>query len=213
MTAMARRQLLSILVLVILGAGVAHVLKSNRPIGRNVASYSAVAGILEGRGSPVTVQGTGNLTIVLFTDYQCAACRRASPQLSRAIARDGNIRVVYKDWPIFGERSERAAAVALAANRQGIYVSVHHQLMNSSALDDDALRNAVEDAGGDWGQLEVDLRTHGSEIAGHLTANRIDALTLGLQGTPGYLIGPLLIEGALTDAEFVRAFARARAEQ
>lgn len=213
MSAMARRQLLSILVLVILGAGVAHVLSSNRPIGRNVARYSAVAGILEGRGSPVTVQGTGNLTIVVFTDYQCAACRAASPQLSRAIARDGNIRVVYKDWPIFGERSEKAAAVALAANRQGIYLSVHHKLMTLPTFDDVALRNAVEGAGGDWGQLEVDLRIHESEIAGQLTANRIDALTLGLKGTPGYLIGPLLIEGALTEPEFVRAFALARAEQ
>lgn len=213
MIAMARRQLLSILVLVILGAAVAHLLKSNRPIGRNVASSSAVADILEGGGSPVTVQGTGNLTIVLFTDYQCTACRAASPQLSRAVERDGNIRVVYKDWPIFGERSERAAAVALAAHRQGIYLSVHHRLMTLPAFDDFALRNAVEGAGGDWDQLNVDLRIREAEIAGQLTANRIDALTLGLQGTPGYLIGPLLIEGALTEAEFVRAFARARAEQ
>nr|WP_241233695.1 DsbA family protein [Altericroceibacterium xinjiangense] len=148
----------------------------------------------------------------MFTDYQCSACRKADPALRRAVARDGNVRVVYKDWPILGERSERAATVALAAHRQGIYPSVHRQLMKSPSLDDTALRNAVEGAGGDWEQVEADLLTHGPAIANQLAANRLDAFALVLQGTPSYLIGPLLVEGALTEREFLRAFEQARSD-
>src|SRR5690606_18407885 len=98
--------------------------------------------------------GNADLTVVMFTDYQCPACRKADPALRAALARDGNVRVVYKDWPVFGERSEYAAKVALAAHRQGIYCAVHHALMNAPSLDHAALREVIVRAGGDWTQLQ-----------------------------------------------------------
>ena len=61
--------------------------------------------------------------------------------MRKAVARDGNIRLVYKDWPIFGAQSERAAKVALAADRQGIYPSVHHALMHMP-VDGQSMRRA-----------------------------------------------------------------------
>ena len=105
--------------------------------------------------------------------------------------RDGNVRVAYKDWPIFGERSVRAAEVALAAERQGIYPSVHRALMRAPRIDDAATRDAVEEAGGSWKQIERDLVEYQPEIAGQLEKYRLHAFTLGLKGTPGYLVGPL----------------------
>jgi protein-disulfide isomerase len=171
----------------------------------------SIVRIVESPGSPHVVHGDGNVTLVLFTDYQCPACRRADPALRAAIARDGNVRLVYKDWPIFGLHSERAAKVALAGHLQGIYPALHHQLMNSPSFDDAALRDAVERAGGDWEQLSADLHAHGPAIADQLALNARDAFMLGLKGTPGYLIGPQLSEGALTEPEFLRAFAQARA--
>jgi protein-disulfide isomerase len=146
----------------------------------------------------------------MFTDYQCPSCRKADPALRAAITRDGNVRVIYRDWPVFGERSERAAKVALAAHRQGVYAALHRRLMTSPSLDDRALRIAVEDVGGKWEQLEADLLTDELGIADQLARTSSDASALGLAGTPGYLIGPLLVEGALTEREFLRAFAQAR---
>lgn len=208
---MTRPQFLSLVALVILGASLASFLNANRPLGRSVAGSAAAAEILARRGSPETVEGKGDLTVVVFTDYDCSACRMASPVFRRSVARDGNIRVVYKDWPIFGERSERAAAVALASDQQGIYTQVHHRLMMLSDIDDAALRAAVEAAGGEWAKLESHFLTHGSEIEKQVLANRMDALSLGLQGTPAYLIGSTLVEGALTEREFLRAIDQARA--
>ncbi|WP_296722726.1 DsbA family protein [Erythrobacter sp.] len=207
---MTRRQLLSLIVLVILGASVAQILKNNRQLGRNLAGSSTVTEILTRPGSPETVRGKGDVTVVMFTDYQCAACRMASPHLRRAIEHDGNVRVIYKEWPIFGDRSKRAAAVALASDRQGIYRLVHHHLMQSPSFNEAALRDAVEAAGGSWQQVEDDLRTHGSAISEQISVNRMDALNLGLQGTPAFLIGSSLVQGALTDREFLKAFDQAR---
>jgi protein-disulfide isomerase len=193
---MTHKQFLPLIALILLGVIVSYLLQEGRPLGRNAAgTASAAARILQDRGSPEAVWGNGELTVVMFTDYQCPACRKADPALRRAVARDGNVRIIYRDWPIFGERSERAATVALAGHRQNIYPAVHQQLMRSMSSDDNALRDAVEGAGGDWGLLEADLLTHGGAIANQLAVNRLDAFALGLRGTPSYLIGPLIVEG------------------
>lgn len=208
---MARRTMLQLLALAVLGVLAAYALRTTRTLGEPVGTSPTVARILEDDRSPQEIHGEGNLTVVVFTDYQCPACRMADPALRAAIARDGHVRIVYRDWPVFGERSERAAKVALAAHRQGIYAELHHRLMRSASLDDRALRIAVEEVGGDWEQLQTDLLTDGRAIADQLALTSGDAFALGLSGTPGYLIGPLLVEGALTESEFVRAFDQARA--
>lgn len=209
---MTRRELLVLVVLVLLGAAASYWLARSAPLGRDVRDSALAARIAEDAVSPALSRGAADLTIVLFTDYRCPACRSADGAMRRAVARDGRVRLVYRDWPIFGEPSERAARVALAAHHQGIYPAVHHALMRSQRFDDAALRNAVEQAGGSWQQVQSDLVRHGPWIAKQLARSSRDAFALGLKGTPGYLIGPILVEGALSEQEFLRAFAQARAE-
>jgi protein-disulfide isomerase len=169
--------------------------------------------MLKDNSSPQLVRGNADLTVVVFTDYRCPACRKAHPAFHSAAAKQPNIRIVYRDWPIFGERSERAAKVALAAARQSIYHSVHDALMKSPALDDSSIRAAVERAGGNWQRVEADLLTHGRAMENQINTAKWDAFTLGLQGTPAYLIGPYLVQGALSEGEFTRAFRQGRSKE
>jgi protein-disulfide isomerase len=120
------------------------------------------------------------------------------------------VRIVYKDWPVFGAASERAARIAIASSFQGIYPLVHDRLMSGRADSEDALRNAVQQSGGDWRRLQGDLASKQTLISAELARNRRQAFELGLPGTPGYLIGPILVRGALTEAEFTRVFRAAR---
>ncbi len=211
---MSKRITLTILGgLILLGFVASYLLRTTRPVGRYVGDSPAAVQISDDRRSPVVTTGAANLTVVVFTDYRCPACRKADPAFRSAVAADGNLRVVYKDWPIFGEVSQRAAEVALAAHRQGIYSQVHHALMRAPSVDQAAMRRAVENAGGNWGLLQEDLARHAPAIAGDLASNATEAFSLGLAGTPGYLIGPYLVEGALTESQFRRAFAQARAAQ
>lgn len=181
-------------------------------MGRSIGESSLANLVLHDSEAPQLTYGDGSLTVVIFTDYQCPSCKVADSALQRAIVHDGNIKVLYKHWPILGERSVKAAKVALAAHRQGIYVSVHRFLMKSVSVDDQALRIAVESAGGNWEQLKADLSYRDVEITNQIAADSRAAFALGLQGTPGYLVGPLLINGALTEREFTRSFEQARAE-
>jgi protein-disulfide isomerase len=130
--------------------------------------------------------------------------------MKKALARDGKVRVVYKDWPIFGAPSERAARVAIASSYQGIYPEVHDRLMSSQSLDQEGLRAAIEQSGGSWSRLQSDLLQREGDIEGQIMSNKGQAFGLGLGGTPGYLIGPLLMRGALIEAQFSQAIRRAR---
>jgi protein-disulfide isomerase len=198
-----------LVLLALAGTAVSYMLRSNQSIGRSVGTSPAAIGVLTDNTSPEARHGTAELTLVAFVDYQCPVCRKTDPAMRKAVARDGNIRLVYKDWPIFGAQSERAAEVALAADRQGIYPSVHHALMRMP-VDDDSMRRAVEQAGGSWQQVEADLVRHRAKIVRQLERHRLQAFSLGLEGTPSYLIGHVLVEGALSEREFLRAFAQAR---
>ena len=121
--------------------------------------------------------------------------------------------IIYKDWPIFGPPSERAASVALACAEQGVYPTVHRALMTDSrTIDDDVLRDVVMRAGGDWLRAMTWLAAHADAVAARLRANGQEAYSIGLAGTPGYLAGPMLVMGAIDASDFQRLFARAREE-
>ena len=132
--------------------------------------------------------------------------------MEEAIRRDGRVRVIFKDWPIFGPLSERAASIALATTEQGIYPAVHRRLMTDNRMiDDDMLTDVVTKAGGNWPRATAWLAAHAEGVAARLIANGREAYAIGLPGTPGYLAEPILVTGAIDETDFKRLFARARA--
>jgi protein-disulfide isomerase len=200
------------LLLLLVGAAllVTYVLRGQRPVGTVLRDNPLVQEVQRDASSPAGGAAEADLTMVVFADYRCPACRLAHPGMRSAVAADGKVRVVYKDWPVFGALSERAAAVAIASNFQGIYPQVHDRLMTGPVRNVADLRSAVEDSGGDWRRLQADLQQRKAEIDDQLARNRLQAFGLGLGGTPGYLIGPVLVRGAITRAEFLRSFREAR---
>jgi len=205
---------LGLLAAVVLGIGAMQLLRTCAPIGRDVGNSAIADAARVDAGAPQERYGAADLVMVVYTDYQCPACRDAEPAMRQALREDGNMRVIYKDWPIFGERSDRAAEVALAAQYQGRYSAVHRQLMRAPLpIGEASLRAAVTRAGGDWNRITADLADHGPEIRQRLSANAHEAFALGLKGTPSFLIGPVLIEGKISAADFARAFRQARSMQ
>lgn len=202
---------IALLILAVVAALVfTQLLRGQRPVGTDLRGNSLVRDVQADGSSPTEAATGADLTMVVFADYRCPACRRAHADMKRALSSDGKVRLVYKDWPVFGAMSERAAAVAIAASFQGLYPQVHDRLMTGPVRNDRDLQSAVERSGGDWGRLQADLRRRKQEIDRQLARNRLQAFGLGLGGTPGYLIGPILVRGGLTEREFLRGFRQAR---
>lgn len=205
-----RKDILWLCAVIAIAALFSWLLRAQRPVGENVSDNPLALAVRDDRTSPVEGGAAADITLIVFTDYRCPACRAAYPGMKRAVARDGKVRIVYKDWPVFGEVSERAAEVAIASDLQHIYPLVHDRLMTGPANSDDALKAAVERSGGNWHRLQSDLAINKANIAAQIGRVRMQAFQLRLGGTPGYLIGPILVRGALKEGEFRRAFKEAR---
>src|SRR3546814_10122181 len=78
-----------------------------------------IAGLAEDPAARQIRPVSYDLTLVVFTDYQCPFCRQMHARLTALAKEDGNVRIVFKDWAIFGESSVEAARRALAAKYQG----------------------------------------------------------------------------------------------
>jgi protein-disulfide isomerase len=151
------------------------------------------------------------VTVVVFTDYQCPICRATDPALERLIRSDPKGRVLFKDWPVLGPPSRLAARYALAARRQGRYLDLHRALMETRLpLTPDNLQRLAAGAGLDGPRLAADLARDGAVIDAQLDRQAYQAWTLGLAGTPDYLVGTDLYQGGLDDRALTRAVARAR---
>jgi protein-disulfide isomerase len=211
MASLTRREIFSLAAVAAAGATASVVLRRTAPLGRDVSEELAARGILEDTDWPSFGPSEANLTIVTFTDYRCPACLYAAPKLDEAVAKDGKVRLVYRDWPIFGAQSEAAARATIAAHFQGRYVAMHKALMASRVpLDAVSIMRIADQAGVDTQRLGADLKSRSVAIDERLARNRLDAARLRIPGTPGYLIGPLLVVGALQVDEFTAAFTSAR---
>jgi len=152
----------------------------------------------------------GNVTVVEFFDYQCIHCKKMSPVLSSLIKKDRDLRVIYKEFPIFGKSSEMASKAALAAGMQGKYQAMHEVLLNDDKrLNDKIIMDAAKSLGLDMKKFKVDMES--KEVTQALEANRALAEKLHLMGTPAFIVAstpngqfkagtePSFIPGAATE--------------
>jgi len=163
--------------------------------------------------TPTAGNAAGDIIIVDFFDYNCPYCKTSAPSLEKLVKADGHIKLIYKDWPILTKTSLIGAQLALGAGYQDKYLEAHHALMNipGYGISEDAMRAAVAGAGIDMERLQADLQMHGETIINLLKRNLAIADTIGLRGTPGFLIGPFKVNEALNYQGFQRAVADARA--
>lgn len=173
-----------------------------------------VEAILNDPEAPTAGNPRGDVTIVAFLDYNCPFCKTSAADLERIVRTDGKIRLVYKDWPILSESSVYGARLALAAKFQGRYDSVHKALMNIPGRNagEEKMLEAVKKSGVDMVRLEADLSANGKTIAALLQRNLAQAQSIGLDGTPTYLIGPFRTSTLDFDG-FRQVVAEARAAQ
>ena len=163
--------------------------------------------------APVRKSGPYDLTIVYFMDYQCPACRQYTPDVARVLKEDRRIRVIYRDTPLLGPRSDEAARAAIASAFQGRHEPFHHALMTAKApLDQAALEAAARRAGVDWPRLQRDMVSRREEIDLLIGRNIELATLVGIAGTPAFIVGQRQSNGALDYRSLKLEIADARRE-
>lgn len=148
--------------------------------------------------APEAGNAKGDVTIVEFFDYQCGYCKRVVAMMQEFLKEDPNIRLVFKEYPVLGPQSLVAAKAALAAWKtdKAKYMPFHTALMGSKGpLSDDKIFGLATEVGLDAAKLKKAMEDPAIEKA--LRKNHELAQDLGINGTPSFVIGKILIPGAL----------------
>lgn len=151
----------------------------------------------------------GDVTVVEFFDYRCSFCKRVMPALLDVIASDGNVRLVFKEFPVLGEDSVRAARAGIAAARQNRYYDMHLAMMQTRGnLSEAKILSIAADLGLDIEQLLRDMTS--PETDAELEGNYELAQILNIRGTPGFVIGDEMVPGAINADQFRALIQQAR---
>lgn len=129
----------------------------------------------------------GNVTLVEFFDYQCIHCKKMSPVIKELISKNANLRVIYKEFPIFGESSTLASKAALAAAMQHKYLAMHEALLaKEKHLDASIIDETAKSIGLNMTKFKADMNS--DAVAKALAENRQIAEKMHLMGTPAFII-------------------------
>ena len=85
--------------------------------------------------SPVSGNPKGDVTLVELFDYQCGYCKRSLQPVMDLLEADGQLRIVWKEFPILGSVSRSAARAGMAA-AAGLDVRRLRRDMRDPAIDD-----------------------------------------------------------------------------
>src|ERR1700730_12042482 len=135
---------------------------------------------------PETPAGGGkdrDVTIIEFLDYNCPFCKKTAPELHKLLRADPRVRILYKEWPIFGAVSEYAARSVLAANWQGKFLVAHNALISAPQdLDETSQVDSIlKRAGVDLKRLADDRKLHSANNDTNISSDRDATRRLALK--------------------------------
>jgi protein-disulfide isomerase len=144
-----------------------------------------------------------DVVLVEFFDYACGYCRASNPHVDRLLREDPKLRVVWREFPVLGPDSEAAAVASLAAARAGRYRSFFDTLFASGRPTAPAVAAARQAVG--IGEPALD-----AEARAELQKNFELARAIGAQGTPTFVVGDQVLQGAVGYEALRDAVAEAR---
>lgn len=176
---------------------------------RNDAVVSNADEIFRAQGDLVAGNPKGDVTMVEFFDYNCSWCKKGLPEVLSLIDEDKNLKLVMKEFPIFGEDSEYAARAALASREQGKYWPFHLAMLGHEGKITKADVDEIAVAQGlDMAKLKTDMET--PEIVDTVVRNQKLARQLAINGTPAFVIDRKVIPGYLPKRGLAESIAEVR---
>ena len=152
------------------------------------------------------------LALVEFGDYECEFTQKAERTVAKLLSRfDDDVRLVFVHDPLaIHDHALLAAQAAEAARMQGRFGEMHEKLLAVKGnVDRAAVVRLARDLGLDAARFERDLDGPARDRVAAMVAF---AKARGLTGTPHFVIGGRVIEGARSEEIFVRVIEAALEE-
>lgn len=149
----------------------------------------------------------GTVTLVEFTDFACTYCRTSVPDVDALIKEFPQLKVVVRQLPILSPQSAEAAKWGLAAAEQGRYAEFHHAMFAAGRPSAETIAAAAQTAGLDLTRARKALAD--PLVSAELSGNLDYARSLGIDGTPSWVVGDQLMTGAVGRETLARAIREA----
>lgn len=160
------------------------------------------------------------VVMVVFSDYRCPFCARYStvtePEILDMFVESGQVRIEWRDFPIFGEASLLAARAGRAAAEQGLFwefnravfagapESGHHDLTPERLL-----MFARQVGVPDLARFEQDMTS--GRFDPDIAADAMQGQALNMTGTPSFVIDGHPLVGAQPTSVFASVIQQALA--
>ncbi|WP_405640077.1 thioredoxin domain-containing protein [Streptomyces uncialis] len=158
------------------------------------------------------------VVMIEYSDFQCPFCREfargTEPGLISRYVDKGLLRIEWRNFPLFGEESERAARAAWAAGQQGKFWEFHDTAFgeerprNQGAYGRGKVIAMAKEAGvPDAARFARDLDSPGAKRA--VERDKEEGYALGVSSTPAFLVNDIPVLGAQPAESFEQAVEKA----
>lgn len=158
------------------------------------------------------------VVLIEYADFQCGYCgkfaRDTEPALIAEYVEKGDLRIEWRNFPIFGKPSENAARGAWAAGQQGKFWEFHSAAFAEGAKEKGFSADRVKALAAEAGVPDLDRFARDMESDGarqSVKRDQDEAYGLGVASTPSFLINGRPISGAQPEETFTEAIESALA--
>lgn len=167
--------------------------------------------LFDDSASPVVGNKNGDVVLVEFFDYQCGHCKAMNDVIQSVLKNNKDLKIIFKELPIFGSNSRFAARAALASVKQGKYFEFHDALLGAeNPLTNQKVLDIAKKIGLNIKQLKKDMNE--ASIQQQIRDNFQLAQKLKLVGTPAFIVANKdltkfrFIPGTTTQADLQQNF-------
>ena len=158
--------------------------------------------VVELGDAPTRGPDDAEVTIVMFSDFECPFCQRGHETLLELERRHrGKVRIAYKAFPLANHPHALLAAMAArTAQDQGKFWEFHDLLYSGRGIDTDAVFSYAKQVGVNPKALSRDLDAleYGPDVRRDMRQGR----RLGVNSTPTFFINGRHVSGAKPIEEF-----------
>lgn len=149
--------------------------------------------------SPYVGPKDAKKVLVEFFDYNCPACKLQFTAIADLVKNHKDVKVVFKEYPIFGPQSDKNAQIALAVNKidRSKYFEFHEKMFSHQGRIDEALAlKFAKEVGLDPEKVKKEAGS--DEVKAALAAHRDIGNKIIVQGTPTVVVGDTIFPHAIS---------------
>ena len=145
---------------------------------------------------PTVGNSDAEITVVEFFDYRCGYCAKQAKDFEKLLNESENVKIVYLEWPIFGDISDTAAKIALIIwdNYPDKYFDIHNGLMKlGTRMKKESIISLLNENNLDGEKIFNQALDQTENLV--INENFKLAKNLGLRGTPASVINDSIYPG------------------